>query len=266
MLKTNENVVEIDEYGYLEKYELENVLVNSLSMFFSDAIQLNKNISNSFSEFEAQRSDGIATFFLGTLERMYKDYQSVLILLCRGLQSQARSIMRNMLEKTIILKAVNDNHENLESWLKTQNRERNNTIRIIKGGYTHFTEEEIREMALEETEDTEYVSYKKWAERAGMIFDYAVIYHLFCSDTHHTMSAMNRHAFAEDNKLAGFTIAPDFDDLDYIITLAMHYMLIAVEIVERYLGLEICWIAPLQKKLDELDTINMFKPLEEIGR
>ena len=46
MLKTNENVVEIDEYGYLEKYELENVLVNSLSMFFSDAIQLNKNISN----------------------------------------------------------------------------------------------------------------------------------------------------------------------------------------------------------------------------
>ena len=96
MLKTNENVVEIDEYGYLEKYELENVLVNSLSMFFSDAIQLNKNISNSFSEFEAQRSDGIATFFLGTLERMYKDYQSVLILLCRGLQSQARSIMRNM--------------------------------------------------------------------------------------------------------------------------------------------------------------------------
>lgn len=255
MITAKKGVVEIDEYGYLEEYELENVLLQSLSSFFSDAIQLNQNILDMFNEIEAQRGDGIATFFLGTLERMYKDYQSVLILICRGLQSQARSIMRNMLEKLFILKAVSTDQDNLNTWLKTQNRERNHTIKTIKNGYTHFTKDEINEMDLEESKETERVNYKEWAERAGMTFDYAVIYHLFCSDTHHTMSAMNRDAFEEDDKFAGFTIAPNYDDLDYIITLAMHYMLIAIEITTRYLRIDLEWVAPLQRKLDELGLI-----------
>jgi len=110
-------------------------------------------------------------------------------------------------------------------------------------------------VVLDKYKETERVNYKEWAERAGMTFDYAVIYHLFCSDTHHTMSAMNRDAFEEDDKFAGFTIAPNYDDLDYIITLAMHYMLIAIEITTRYLRIDLEWVAPLQKKLDELGLV-----------
>lgn len=259
MLIINDRVIEIDNNGYLEQYELENKLMHSLSRFYSDAIELNNNVCLLYDQMSPSSGDGLATFYLGTLERMHKDYQAVLILLCRGMQSQARSIMRNLLEKTLIIKAVDKKQENLKSWVRTQNRERNRTKETIKSGITHFTEEELVAMDLEESKDIEKVSYSEWAKRAGMEFDYKVIYHIFCGDTHHTMSGMDKDAVADDNRFSGFSIAPNFEDIDYIITLAMHYLLMTVAIIAEHLKIDVEWIVPLQEKLDALGFINLEK-------
>ena len=266
MLILTDRGIEIDDNGYIEKYELESELVHLHSKISFEAIELNNNIYSLYDKIKSPREDNLANFYLGTLERMHKDYQAILILLFRGMQSQARSIMRNLLEKILIMKAVDNDHKNFESWVRTQNRERNRTIQIVKDGYTHHTENEISKMNLEMSDDTEYVKYVEWAERADMVFDYKVIYHILCGDTHHTMSGIGKDTFEEEGMVAGFSIAPVFEDIDIIISLAMHYLLMTVLIINKYLGIDVGWTATLEKKLDDFGIEVMAEMAKESGR
>ena len=248
----------IDKNGYLEDFEYDGYYMNGDSFFLTEAISLNKDLYKSYDLYRGRVSidDNIGVFLLGSLVRVHKDFQTVIILECRGLQSQASAIARNMMEKVFYMKAISKNNDYLEDWINRQKKDRNTLKEVVSGGYAYLSEEEISRMDLSKEpvpKGKDIPSISEWATRADLKHDYEVIFRQLCFDIHHSSPALTYDFLAnEDGRLSIIDIHPHFDMMEALISLSIEYLLKAIQTLADYIDADCSWTEWYHKWLDEI--------------
>lgn len=231
----NNGTVGIDSNGFLEKSELNFEISYIKPENYQDVLEVNHYLNDLYSEIKVSNKDFIGLFIIESFAKIHRDYQTVIILVTRGLMSQAKAVLRTMLEKLFVLTAVSKEPENYNDWIGTQNVERNRLIRAIKRG--DIQPVDIDPSKLTENEFTKKVSFSEWADRADMKWDYNVIYRLFSRNVHCTETG-----YADDleidneGEVVAIKIYPDYEEADQTLILAKRYALISATIIKPYLS------------------------------
>lgn len=251
--KINGDIV-VGEDGYLEESEKNGYIKRNVSILMTDAVLFNKELYQRLYDFKVDKCDNVGVFLVGSLVRVHKDYQSVVILLSRGLQSQAKAIARNMMEKVFYMKSISENPNYLQDWINRQIADRNSLKGVVKGGYSCLTEQEIAQIDLEKEDvDKTIIGIDKWAERAGLIKDYKVIFKQLCFDTHHSGVTLTEDFEVDENGYYSIVdIHPHFDEIDVLLFHCIEYLVIAIKAIASYIKEDYSWTEKYMARLDEL--------------
>lgn len=256
MDNTNGDIV-VGEDGYLEESEKNGYINRNVSKLMSDAVQLNKELYQRLSDFKIGKGDNVGVFLIGSLIRVHKDYQSVVILLSRGLQSQAKSIARNMMEKVFYMKAISENPEYIHDWINRQIADRNSLKEVVKGGYTCLAEQEIAQIDLEKEDINEkLIGINEWAGRADLIKDYKVIFKQLCFDTHHSgVTLLEDFEQDENGYYSIIDIHPHFDEIDVLLFHCIEYLVIAIKALANYIKDDCSWTEKYMTRLNKIADV-----------
>lgn len=249
-----EDRVAVDKNGFLEASEFCGLLFRCCPDVLKVATELNKAVYNFYDCCILSPEKEIDVFLLVTLEKIHKDYQSIIILLSRGLQSQAKAILRNLLEKDFILNAVIKDENFYELWQKDQNRQHNRIVNNIERGKTFFPADKAGAHDLWKYDEFEKVSTLDWAKYAGKENEYYVVYSLLCADIHHSRSGVEHDIGRIEGFVANIDIAPETEDLAAYLMSAMHYLINTVQSVGNYLYVDTEWTEEYEKQLDNLSS------------
>jgi hypothetical protein len=233
MLKFDEKheYIGIDENGFLENEEL-NYHYNTFNIEnLTDSIEVNRYLYSLYEKVDVKSKDMIGVFIVESFAKIHRDYQAVAILSARGLQSQAKAILRTMLEKILVLVSVEKDSKNYNEWLKTQNYRRNILIRAIKRG--EIDSHDIDTSKYTEEPDAKNIDSKEWARRADMEWDYNTIYRLFNSNVHHSESGVATDIVFKDGEVEAINIFPDYSETDSVLILSKRYVLIAASVLKK---------------------------------
>lgn len=229
------NQIGIDENGFFENEELTWNYPPFTSDILIDDIELNRYLYSLYEKMDVRTKDVIGLFIAESFAKIHRDFQSIVILSVRGLQSQSKAILRTMLEKLLILVSVEKNPNNYNDWLRTQNYNRNKLIRAIKRGDIDVYD--IDTSKLVENPDAKNISTDTWAKRADMEWDYRVIYKLFNSYVHLSERSVSSDIVFENGEPVAIGIYPDYSETDNILVLGKRYILIAAKVLKKYFNI-----------------------------
>lgn len=230
----NNGTVGIDSNGFLEKGELDFEISYIKPENYRDVLEVNHYLNNLYSEIKVSSKDYIGLFITESFAKIHRDYQTVIILVTRGLMSQAKAVIRTMLEKLFVMAAVSKNPDNYDDWIGTQNAERNRLLRAIKRGDIQPVDTDPSK--LTENEFAKKVSFSEWADRADMKWDYNVIYRLFSRNVHCTETGyVDDLEIDNEGEVVAIKIYPDYEEADQTLILAKRYALISATIIKSYL-------------------------------
>ena len=230
ILDEKQKLIGIDENGFLEGEEL-NYSYNAFNIDnLTDSIEVNQYLYSLYEKVNVKSKDMIGIFIVESFAKVHRDYQSVVILSVRGLQSQAKAILRTMLEKLFVLVSVENDSENYNEWLRTQNYSRNILIRAIMRGDIDSHDIDVSKMT--EEPDAKRIEQKEWAKRANMEWDYNTIYRLFNSNIHHSESGVYSDIAFKDGEAEAINIFPDYSETDSLLLLSKRYVLIAATVLK----------------------------------
>lgn len=235
ILNKENNQIGLDENGFFENEELTwNYNAFNTDNLIDD-IELNQYLYSLYEKMDVRTKDMIGLFIAESFAKIHRDFQSIVILSVRGLQSQSKAILRTMLEKLLILVSVEKDPNNYNDWLRTQNYNRNKLIRAIKRG--EIDGHDIDTAKLVEDPDAKNITTDTWAKRAGMEWDYRVIYKLFNSYVHFSERSVSSDIEFENGEPVAIIICPDYSETDKILVLSKRYILIAATVLKNYFNL-----------------------------
>lgn len=249
LILNDNNEVGIDAAGYVCPEDTTSPIWECFIDDFSLLQEINIYMYGLFDKMNANQNDVIECFLAETYNKIYKDYQSGLLLASRGLIEQSKVMLRVILDKIMIMQAVHNDNENYHLWFKHQIYQRNRLIKDIKNkrpGLEHLYDK-VNGMDLEP--DAKRVSSLEWARLSAMESEYNITYRLFSGSVHYSLSAYEEDITFSDGRPEAIMIGPQTDEIEILlITLATDALKAASIIIEHY-GLKDEKYAQLENKL-----------------
>lgn len=249
--------VEIDMNGYLsDSDETSPIWINYNNLFLFSK-QVNTFMYELLELTEPKDNDVIACFIVETFSKIHKDYQSGIILAARGLADQTKVILRIILDKLMIMKAVQLDSNNYNLWLKQQAKNRNtiiNEIRNKRPGLKHLYNS-VKDYEL--SKDAEKVPVSKWAKLAEMEEEYNVTYRLFSENVHYSIRSFSDNLIVEDGTTAAILIGPQLEEIEIILTSLITDAMKAASIVLDHFNIAKDKYTELDKILESWQVVFM---------
>ena len=234
MVIVKDSCIRIDENGYLNPDDLNEVICRAYPREFEIMYEANRQIYQIIEATNASRADRIGSFLLSVFIQIHKLFQSAIILLARGLEEQAKAILRILLERLMIIAAVNNNPKNYERWVLHQEKERKRLIENVrnnKPGVEHL-EAEIKDIEI--PKEFGGMNFKEWAREAGMEERYFREYSYLSGHIHYSMEAYRETEIVENGEFVGLSIAPRYKEVRCLAISAMEFVKDAVLIIGNY--------------------------------
>lgn len=181
--------------------------------------------------------------------RMMEHYQSVIVLLERGMDNSARVMFRAFLEGYFALKAMMADPDFLDLFLNqfllyrksTINRIRNSTHDLLQSIRDEFSDELVEEIN-QQIQDlgVRKLTIEEMARRAGLEPVYAVAYIQLCQATHTSAFDLENHLRieSESDEIVGFRYGPSNAEASRLLPLACMCMADSLEEVSKIFGVD----------------------------
>lgn len=165
---------------------------------------------------QVHNRDGQEVFAAGLFLKLIGDTEAAVLLLERGIGSQARSLLRIALECSINLANICKTDEFLKAYILISERERLKLIKGIKGSksadFIEFKKtlaDELIEEIQERLKGHPEVKIKGLAENVGMEDFYNAQYRLYSADVHSApISIETLFEYDADDQIRGFDWGP----------------------------------------------------------
>jgi hypothetical protein len=164
--------------------------------------------------------DGQEVFGAALFIKLLADVQAAVLLLERGLSSQARSLLRVAIETLIILGKLSKSHEFVEALIRLGEQQRLKLVRAIQRNPSPDLDSLKSEISEEIIHDIEQIvgdisneSLEQWARELGLLQLYDVGYRLFSNDVHSKPRALEHYLKVnEDGEYAVINWGPQLSD------------------------------------------------------
>lgn len=238
MVIVKDNCIDIDENGHLNLDDLNEVMCRAYPSEFKIMYEANRQIYQIIEAINVSTADRIGSFLLSVFIQIHKLFQSAVILLARGLEEQAKAILRILLERLMIIAAVKNNPQNYERWILNQEKERKrliDNVRSNKPGVGHL-EDEIKDIEI--PKEFRGMTFKEWAIEAGMEERYYREYSYLSGHIHYSMEAYRETEIMENGEFIGLSMAPRYKEVRNLAISAMDFVKDAVLIIGDYFKLD----------------------------
>jgi len=264
--------IEIDGFLSNEADEGRNLVLNSYREAFVLAKDLNRQAMRLFREYSLCMNNEVKIAIAALMTRIVETYQGVIIMLERGMTSQARMLVRSQLEALFQMAAMVKNPNLYDSYAAKHYR---STISALKAAKRwkqeslqgRLSKEKIDELILDnenKLEEIKAVSLQiyQWAEKAGLSDFYNVFYIENSSAIHSDMWALDDHVLDSEHGLQ-VNIGPNDFDLYHILRTSISIMISAIESFSVAQGIKIAEIIKdLHNRALELDE-NFYEHVDQ---
>ena len=238
-----------DENGFLgnEILEIRKKRMEELSEVYKLGYEINNYINIMKFKIEANESDLKEITVVSMLIKIIHTYNSIILLASYGLETDAKSLARVIIESAIkfIVIIKNDNYYR-NSFLLEELRTTKNFIETIEKN--EDLNDEIKDFARGYNKTdlqkklSRYKPYKmnQLAEEADMLDIYFFMYKLYCSNVHTDISNIDDFIIIDDNKIKWIDSCPKYNSDKAILLLCSDVILRVFERLSDYkkLGLE----------------------------
>lgn len=240
----------VDDDGFCEESDYSTHISNLFSLEFNFARQVNKECYELFKQLQLHSGDPIGRFMASSFNKIHKTFQSIIILSSRGLEEESKIMMRTMLDKLFISKAILNDKNNYEKWVLSQDNKRRILINLIKEKAKGL--EDIKWEDYEtEIDKGKNTSVREWAQLADMEADYNRYYRLFSGDVH-ISAALVDSDYGIDSDGKHMDIGPRYEDTGAIIITACKFMIEEMYIFAKKFDIRKDKIDDLVVQFDEI--------------
>lgn len=252
MVIVSNDCISIDENGHLNTDDLSEVICRVYPREFKIMYEANRQIYQIIETIDVSRLDIIGTFLLSVFIQVHKLFQSAIILLSRGLEEPAKATLRVLLERLMIIAAVNNNPKNYKRWILSQEKERKRLIDNInnnKLGVGHL-KEEIKNIDVQK--ELEGITFKKWAIEARMEERFYREYFYLSGHVHYSKEAYKETEIVENGEFIGLSIAPRYKEVRYLAISVLEFVKDAVVVIGDYFTLDKSIVNRIKVLYDEI--------------
>ncbi len=195
--------------------------------------------------------------------KLFNDAEGAILLVERGMESQARSLLRVAVEALFILWNLCQDERFFRAYVYESELGRLTLVRAILQNPApvfddirpHLTSDLVDRLAneIKEAEVTKEVA-KQLARNVGLGHMYDSAYRLLSQDVHSSPRTLERYVITDDEKeVKGLRHGSQTDDVILVLTTAATVMLMAIDGISRLLGLNLAAeIRQLDEELREL--------------
>jgi len=276
----------INEEGFLskdielwvEKYRKENYKL------FNTCKNLNRHAQSILSELEITSEDIQKIISSSLFIRLLGQYQSVFVLIERGMINEAKIILRVMLDGLFILLAILKNEKYTKFYINDDIEKRIHFLkRFSNNRGNHFDDilQELNEDNIkkelkgltEQKEKLEYsnlkfkgmISSKKWAEFAEMEGLYYRLYSQF-NDSVHTLSRdLVQYVSVDDNgEISRMNWGPDIEGIDIVLTTAADFLCRALSGINNLFELDNSKVEDFWREIDKFEITSQKMEIKSV--
>jgi hypothetical protein len=212
---------------------------------FSIADETNKLCQGSLHDINAHNKDPQEVVVACLYIRILSNYQSIYLHCERGMNPEARMILRCMYEAIFILGAVVKDSKLVLTYIKEHEKRRHEFIQKLKrlqDKPDNYDSEKI--LALETTLQEEIKQIEKfktedWAKKAGLHDIYLGPYTILSGTVHVKISDLEQYTIVDEKgDIRDFKYGPDDTDIDSIFGSAIEFMLLAGRITLTFFKID----------------------------
>jgi hypothetical protein len=255
--------IEIDGFLSNEADEGRNLVINSYREAFVLSKDLNRQAMSLFREYNLCMNNEVKVAIAALMTRIVETYQGIILMLERGMTSQARMLVRSQLEALFQMTAMVRNPNLYHSYAAKHYR---STISALKSAKRwkqeslqgRLSKEKIDELILDNEKKLEGIKagtlkIYEWAEKAGLSDFYNVLYIENSSAIHSDMWALDDHVSDSEHGLQ-VNFGPNDFDLYHILRTSISIIISAIESFSIAQGIKIAEaINDFRNKALELD-------------
>ncbi len=252
---------------WIKKYREENHKLFILS------IELNRFAQSILLKLEINNGDIQKIISSALFARLISQYQSIIILIERGLVNEAKIILRVMLDNLFILVAITKDKKYTKFYINDDIEKRihflNRFSKNIGNHYDDILEKldkekiarELKEL-IEKKETLEsdelklkgMITTKKWAEFSEMESLYYRLYAQF-NDAVHTLSReLEQYVSVNSNgEISKINWGPDVDGVDIVLTTSADFLCRALSSINGFFGFDNLKVEEYWKKIDKVE-------------
>ena len=208
--------------------------------------------------------DGQEIFSAALFIKILSDVQAAVLLLERGLSSQARSLLRVALEALIVLGKLAKSYDFVEAFIRYGEQQRLNLVRAIRQNPARSLDDirpEITEEVAREIEqivgDIPRRNLEQWARELGFSHFYDAQYRIYSGDIHSHPRALERYLETDaTGEYAVINWGPAMEkDLRTEFLESARLLLVSLSFIKNVFGLDVAAeIERLSAKFSGLDT------------
>lgn len=225
----------IDESGFMDESDFNtpiSIMHNDLFQLFYETNLFMYKIYDSLSP---NANDLLELFFVGVYIKIHKSIQSAAILLSRGLEEETKIMLRSVLDKLFIMRAIYNNKDNYDRLLSHQNYERRHLNNDIKNKLPGL---ENLNYNIKDLPKGKRTSMKQWAKLANMEAQYNVVYRLFSTNIHCSLSSLESDLSIKDGFPYMIDICPHFKETTMLLLTIINDAFNALDIIVNYFDLD----------------------------
>ena len=235
MLVVDENnQLSIDESGFMNESDFNtpiSILHNDIFQLFRETNLFMYKIYDLLSH---NANDLIGLFFVGVYVKIHKKIQSATVLLSRGLEEETKIMLRSILDKLFIMRAIYNDKDNFDKLLSHHNFERRSLNNAIKNKLPGL-EKLPYNINLPKGNRT---SMKQWANLANMEDQYNVVYRLFSTNIHCSLSSLESDLSIKDGSPYIINICPHFEETTELLLTILDDAFNAIDVIVNYFGID----------------------------
>jgi hypothetical protein len=265
--------IEIDGFLSNEADEGRNIILNSYREAFILAKDLNRQSMTLFREYSLCMNNEVTIAIAALMTRIVETYQGVVIMLERGMTSQARMLVRSQLEALFQMAAMVKNPNLYDSYAAKHYRSTTSALKAAKRWKQEslqgrLSKEKIDELLLEnETKlkeiETNSLKIYQWAEKAELSDFYNVFYVENSSAIHSDMWALDDHVADDGEHGLQVNFGPNDFGLYHILRISISVMVSAIESFSVAQGIKIAeTVKDLHNRALELDK-TYYDPVDK---
>lgn len=248
-VKENSEINYLDNDRFLDETDYQSLIGTLYSSDFEVARAINQYMYELYDLITVHNEDTISRFIISSFNKVHKSFQAVVLCCTRGLEEQAKILVRTILDKTMIATAVIKCPDNYNKWVEMQLNERNRLIKAINNkapGLEHLNIDEN----IQIDERGKRITQKDWADMAGMTADYNFIYRLFSGEVHLSAASIDWDYGLDDDERY-MSIAPRIEETNLIILTLADYMMRFIKQILKYFDIENTRYLEIDIKLED---------------
>lgn len=252
-----------DKYGFLGKQidEISDNIYREHKDFFDIAFELNAFANLTKHTLSANNKNGQQVISACLFIKILNGFQSVVLLLRKGLISEGKIITRTILESLFILKTICEDEEATQKYVITDEAKREKLLNIVldktKADIFESIRENINPFDLErlkkenKARGVKDISAWDWADKSKLLSHYETAYRVLSDEVHSTPRSLENYVQVnEKGDINAFDCRPQTKDLNRTLSTACIVLVMALESINELFAVNCS--EQIQKFADEI--------------